>query len=185
MTDAPDRKRRVDREHILQCHGIKRFAENAIDMPRTDYLFIGFDMAGQKTQNQRAREATRGIIPGTPDTCLHIAGLPPLWVELKVHPNKASDVQNQTMARLARAGCRVGIAYSVVEYCHLMREWGVLLKPNADFQAQVLDGNVATLIAKAEARAESGGSTRKAKAAPRFTAGKRMVARAAKSGIRL
>lgn len=183
MTDAPERGRRVDREHILQCHGIKRFAENAIDMPRTDYVFIGFDMAGQKTQNQRAREASRGIIPGTPDTCLHVPGFPPLWVELKVHPNKASDAQNQTMARLACAGCRVGVAYSVTEYCQLLRDWGVPLMANADYQAQHYDANVANLIAKAEARAAAGGVTRKVKAVPRYTAGKRMTARANKRGI--
>lgn len=168
------RKRRVQREHILQRY-VTEFSETAIDSPVENYHFFSFDTARKATENERAREASRGIRRDTLDTLLIMRGRVDTWVELKVAPNVLSAGQARMINKLIHMGKNAEVAWSIADVCRIWRFNAIPLVPNADYIALHLDGKVATGIAKTEQRAEKPG--RAPRTQPRFVAGKRLARR--------
>lgn len=151
--DAP-RKRPVQREHKLQAQ-VAQFVEDAVALPGGPdggFLFLSFDTARKATQNERAREAARGIRRGTLDTMIQVAGRMPVWIELKHGNGPESEAQERMGRLLRRLGNAAEIARSVAEYCAILRKHGVPLVTNAEYLALHRDGKVATNIAREDAR---------------------------------
>lgn len=157
MTDFHDntapakRKKPIHREHILQGR-ILRFTNHAIDLPSGRYQFSSFDRAGQTGEFTHANEAARGVRRSTLDTLLEIDGFMPIWWEAKDKGEEPSDEQYQMIAKLQSIGRYAGWGDSVEGYRTFLAACGVPLKANAAYQAMVLDGHVASLIAKAETK---------------------------------
>jgi hypothetical protein len=186
MTDFGDdidpvhRKRSVQREHQLQAKGVVPWATKAaLDGL---FTFMAFDSAGKKSDDQRIFTAARGITKATPDTVLCLPNRMPIWVELKWGYAKPDDDQLALHGRLRALGHYVGVAWSVVDVFERWRDAGVEMRPGALVAAQIYDGKVAAVLA----RLDGNGPRKKSRAArpePRFTAGKRMVRRAARGGV--
>lgn len=156
---------RINREHILQVQ-IKKWVRGAVDAP---HVFLAFDRSKAAGQWTHMMEKARGVQAGTPDTLLCVLGAPIFWCELKAPGNKPTAAQEALGRSLVFAGCGWFWTTTVTHYWKALSEHGVPLRPNAEYQALQADAAVASLIAKAEARAP------KAKRAPR-KAGPRCVA---------
>jgi len=167
----------IQREHIFQRY-LKTWVRDCVAV---EHLFMSFDSAGKATENQRARAAARGVLAGTPDTVLHVEGLPPIYAELKARGGKLSDAQQRLGEKLGELGCYWFCVSSVEGYHLWLSGLRVPLVTNAAYQAQHADAKIEAAIAKSRV----GKPTRTTKPAPRFTVGKRVASRAARAGIRL
>lgn len=182
------RKRPIQREHELQ-KAVFQFVKDAIDLPPGQWLFTAIDAAQQSTTNARGRNAARGVMTGFPDTLLIVRDSiyrdSIYMAELKWGTAKVSDDQAAVIEHLIRMGVPVGVATSVVEYGEFLDYNSAPLRRHWRTIAEDLDLKVAARIAKLEARRDNPGSARASKTPPRFTAGKRFMARVGKKGIRI
>lgn len=179
--DPPTRRRPVQREHIFQRYACE-FADSAIDMPNDLYHFFSFDSARKATQNERAREASRGIRRDTLDTLLLVQGLPGIWTELKAGTNTPSAGQAKMILKLERLGGKASVAWSIHDIFVYWRSAGVPMRANAEYISTVLDGKIASGIIKAEAR--SGRPKKARKSEPRTTAPRSVTKRWTAAGLK-
>jgi len=182
----------IQREHIFQRY-LKTWVRDCVAV---DHLFMSFDSAGKATENQRARAAARGVLAGTPDTVLHVAGKPAIYAELKAPGGKLSDAQERLGKKLTALGCQWFCVNSVRSYGVWLIALDIPLVTNAGYQAMHADAKIEAAIAKAEAKeaAAKGAAvdgkpakkrTRTTKPPPRYLVRKRVASRAARAGIRL
>jgi hypothetical protein len=170
--DGAPRRRPVQREHELS-KAVRVFVRDALDIIPTNYQFFAFDSAQKATDNQRARMVARGIVVGCPDTLLCAYGFQPFWAELKYGKNKPSGDQNRLIEKLVHIGHHVCVIRSVAEYAGALNRLKFPLRQNWLLIAADLDLKVDARITKAEQRIATPG--RAPKAAPRYTASKRMA----------
>lgn len=114
------------------------------------------------------RRKDRGVKAGIPDWLIVWRGIT-LWIERKVDAH-LSEAQKQTAAALRGNGHHWFLARSLEEVETACREAGIPLSATAD--------TLTTRETRPRTKANGG-----RKAEPRFVAGKRMVARAAKAGV--
>jgi hypothetical protein len=164
-------------EHNLQVK-INQFVREFVPQP---HFFTGIDRKAKQGRMQLVREKARGLVAGTPDTLLMIGG-GTYAVELKAPGNEPTDRQRDVGAAIVASGGRWGWCDTVTGYATLLTGWGVALYPESEDRAARLDTVLTTAAAKRKAKATTP-SWRPRKAGPRFTAGKRVQARAAKAGI--
>lgn len=157
----------INREHILQKH-VKTFARDAIE---ARHEFMAFDRAKAAGKFSHMVQKARGVRKGTPDTLLLVDGIPPIWCELKAPGNKPDADQTALGDALMAVGCYWSWITSVDAYRLWLAACGVPLRANAEYIAAIHDGQVASVIARAEAAApKKPGAPRKA--GPRYLAGK-------------
>lgn len=184
-TPKSTRKDPIPREHFLQ-QGVFAFTKSAINLPPEDYFFLSHDRSAQSGDFSHARQGLRGVRRGIPDTQLLVKQSYDclcIWWEAKVPGNKPDGEQNLILDVFESLGCCASWGTSVVMYCNFLRECGVPLVANADYQAMMLDAKVAANIAKAEARRDGAVKTRSPKSQPKFLMSRRGVARIRKAGI--
>lgn len=146
LTDAPARRKPIAREHILQKH-VRAFARDAIDAP---HELFAFDRAKAAGKFSHLVQKSRGVRAGTPDTLLRVAGIAPIWVELKAPGNSPDPAQRDIGQRLQAVGDVWFWASSVEGYRAGLVAAGVPLRPNAELLAQHHDASVAGVIETAE-----------------------------------
>jgi hypothetical protein len=172
------RRRPIDREHILQKH-LKKFAEEAV----IGGEFLAFDRAKKMGQFSHMRERARGVRKGNADTLLRVAGLPPIWCEVKYGKNVPDDDQEEFGRRMQAVGDIWFWTTSVVAYFTRLKGLNVPLRANAALIAMDHDARVLGEVMSAEEKRDGAPKVARIKAVPRFTARKRMVARARKMGV--
>lgn len=136
----------INREHILQV-ALVRFVREAVAAP---HQFLAFDRSKAAGQFSHMREKARGVRAGTPDTLLIVAGMPPIWCELKAPGNKPTPEQIDIGDSLLTLGCCWSWVTSVGTYYEWIRSIGVELRANAEFLAMHADAGVLSVIARAE-----------------------------------
>lgn len=141
--------RPINREHILQV-ALVRFVREAVAAP---HQFLAFDRSKAAGQFSHMREKARGVRAGTPDTLLIVAGMPPIWAELKAPGNKPTPEQIAMGDSLMALGCWWSWVTSVGTYYEWVRSIGVELRANAEFLAMHADAGVRSKIAAAETKA--------------------------------
>lgn len=141
--------RRVEREHILQRH-LRTWVRDALDVP---HLFLAFDRTAPFAQFSHARQAARGVRRGTPDTLLIVASFPGIWCELKAQGEKPNDDQAALGAELTALGQHWFWVDEIRAYWLALKDLGVPMRANAEYQAEIHDGTIASVIAKAEVAA--------------------------------
>lgn len=142
---------KIDREHILQGH-LVRWVREAV--PGGE--FFAFDRSAAYGQWSHARQKARGVRKGTPDTLLCVAEKVPIWCELKAPGEEPDDAQKDIGRKLRDIGHYWFWSTTIEHYWRTIAGFGVYLVPNAEFLALHHDGLVATVIAKAEAKASIG-----------------------------
>lgn len=160
---------RINREHILQVQ-IKKWVRGAVDAP---HVFLAFDRSKAAGQWTHMMEKARGVQAGTPDTLLCVKGFAPIWCELKAEGNEPTAAQIALGRALRGTGCHCSWTTTVGEYRRWLVIIGVPLRTNAEYQALQADAAVASLIAKAEAKAPKAKRAPRA-VGPRYLAPKRM-----------
>lgn len=142
--------RRIEREHILQRH-LRTWVRDALDVP---HLFLAFDRSAPFAQFSHARQAARGVRRGTPDTLLIVAGFPGIWCELKAPGERPNDDQVALGEELMSLGQHWFWADEVHAYWLALKDIGVPMRTNAEYQAEIHDGTIASVITKAEMAAD-------------------------------
>lgn len=175
----PTPRRHIAREHYLQV-AIKQYCRDAIANP-PNYIFMAMNAPLNATVNQRARAVAAGEIQGRPDTVLFCPRGKTLWAEIKHGNGKTSRAQEDVMDRLRLIGHQATVVNSVASYHSYLAMNGVELRRLAQLVADDLDLKVAARIQKAEQRASSPG--RATRAAPRFTAGRKLARRMNQTGM--
>lgn len=167
-------------EHNLQVK-INQWVRECVPMP---HFFCGIDRSKATGAHTHAREAARGLIAGTPDTVLLIPHLPGIMIELKTPGNTPTDRQDDVGVAITAAGHLWGWCDSVTGYMALLEGFGVALAPRADVLAARHDAVLAAAANRRSLAPKSRVAVRK-KPGHRNEWGSRVVARAAKAGIRL
>tara|TARA_R110000868_G_scaffold137978_2_gene351709 strand:+ start:1063 stop:1587 length:525 start_codon:yes stop_codon:yes gene_type:complete len=139
----------IPREHLLQVALVK-WCREAIATPHT---LLGFDRAKALGQFSHMREKARGVRAGTPDTLLIVAGVPPIWAELKAPGNRPTPEQEAMGDTLMRLGCYWSWVTTIGTYHAWMVSLGIRLHPNAELLATMADASVQSKIARAEIKA--------------------------------
>ena len=121
-------------------HRLQGWCDRMIDRVLLPPVYVtGVDMAGEETQNSRARAQGRGIKFGTPDH--HISQGAPLvvaWIELKIGDAKPTDRQWARICAIRRTGAYADYTSSVMGVLEHMRRAGFRLVANADQIAAVV-----------------------------------------------
>jgi hypothetical protein len=141
--------RQINREHILQVALVK-WCREAIATPHT---LLAFDRSRAFGQFSHMREKARGVRAGTPDTLLIVAGVPPVWAELKAPGNKPTPEQEAMGDTLMRLGCYWSWVNTIGTYHAWLVSLGIRLHPNAETLATLADAGVLAKIGRAEIKA--------------------------------
>lgn len=128
------------------------------------HFFTGIDRSKQTGQFTHARQKSRGIIAGVPDTLLIVPGLPAIAIELKAPGNKPTDMQERVGEAIQAAGGIWGWCDTVLGYMAILLNAGVPLQGRWDLAAA---GHDATLASAAIRREEAGGVVSKKRYPPR------------------
>ena len=157
-------------EHALQVQINKWVRECVVD----PHLFQSFDRAKRSAVYTLVRQKARGLIAGTPDTCLLVLGVSKsIWIELKAAGERVKEDENDPQWRVGMAIIRAGHVWnwanSVEGYAAILARHGVRLSSDAQARAQGADRTLAGF-------AERAGKPRKTatakKAEPKATAAK-------------
>jgi hypothetical protein len=127
-----------------------RWCREAIATPHT---LLAFDRSRASGRFTHMREKARGVRAGTPDTLLIVAGVPPIWAELKAPGNKPTPEQQAMADTLMRLGCYWSWVTDIGTYYAWMVALGIRLHPNAELLATLADAGVQSKIARAEIKA--------------------------------
>tara|TARA_R110000868_G_scaffold233264_5_gene486988 strand:+ start:2354 stop:2866 length:513 start_codon:yes stop_codon:yes gene_type:complete len=156
----------IKREAILQRH-IKNFCRDAIT---ARHEFFAFDRAKAAGKFTHAAEKARGVRAGTPDTVLLMAGIRPIFCELKAPGKKASEIQGDIGQRLIFVDCYWSVKDSVWGYWSWLRDLCIPMRPDAEQVALLHDAQVAATVGAAEAKAGKPPKATKRKVEPRYVA---------------
>lgn len=152
------------------------------------HLFLAYDRAQARGDQSHLFQWRRGLRADTLDTELLTAS-GSFRFEFKSTGEKVKEGDGQSVMIQTLRALNVAADWgcTIVELCAFYRSGGVKLANNAEYQAIHYDGMVDSRIAKAEAKRDGAVpvKSRSRKVAPRFTAGKRMQARAARAGVRI
>lgn len=138
--------RPVAREHARQKHA-KLFVRDAITVA---HEFFAFDRSKPNGRFTHAREKTRGLRRGTPDTLLRVAGMPAIWCEWKTPGEKPGAEQLAMLASLRALGDHATWATTVLAYAEFLHDAGVPMVANWRFIAIDHDARADGEIARAD-----------------------------------
>jgi hypothetical protein len=171
---------KIGPEHALQVK-VNQFVREVVLEP---HVFFSIDRSARHAQFEHVRQKARGMIAGISDTVLLCSGIPAIIVELKAPGKTPDDNQYRFGAAVQSSKHYWGWCDSVAGYRILIAGFGVPMRPDAALIAARHDAALESAAIRRE-EAMTGKPSPKRKAPPRFTAGKRVQARAAKAGIRL